>query len=636
MSAEVGYTKRTTAELSRCFNGLSLSRNNYKNNGSTANGSAASSKSVNNEEDDELDAVTKSFQEQNLRERSGEKLNGLSNQICKEEKVLKNGASPNHQSNGRTIIPLYESELFLKIQYKANLMDSEETKDFDYNDSNDNDSNEAMITQSPTIINLFEACQLTPSKRPPPVAPPKTSKARRRNFLLSLQKPATEFELLRDVKFLHYFFRFFTSRDRCLLAQVCPTWKDVLYSDPKFWYGLTPVVYTNELRRLPVKNSPDPPDPWLIGPYIRKRIEMFRNQESIDSTSSEESVLSDTSLDERYNFHPNRVKDELYASIERRCFSSIILYAANDDDILDFVTKLSPSGLRCIQSASIRCSTITDKGLDIFLASLSQSLIQLELTSCNEISDSGLWTSLVPHLQSLTIRDCINISDETIAATSQMLTELQEMCLQTYHMSDASTSFFGPVTLRKNLKALRLENCWELTNQGVVNIVHSLPHIERLGLLGCSKITDEAIEMMSDRVRRLKVLDLSWCARITDIALQYIACDLSLNLRALNFDRCSGISDVGVGYISKLPHLIILSLRCCPQLSDSSLLSICNLKRLRLLYLAGNPLFTFKGLIHLTHLDELQLVELTNCPAVTDELVQFMRTRNPGCEVVKG
>lgn len=55
-------------------------------------------------------------------------------------------------------------------------------------------------------------------------------------------------------------------------------------------------------------------------------------------------------------------------------------------------------------------------------------------------------------------------------------------------MSDASTSFFGPVTLRKNLKALRLENCWELTNQGVVNIVHSLPHIERLGLLGCSKV----------------------------------------------------------------------------------------------------------------------------------------------------
>lgn len=80
--------------------------------------------------------------------------------------------------------------------------------------------NEAIITQSSTTINPFRQGPVTPSRRPPPRAPPKTRRARRKNYLLNLQKPTSQFELFRDVKFLRQFFSVFSPIDRCVLAQV--------------------------------------------------------------------------------------------------------------------------------------------------------------------------------------------------------------------------------------------------------------------------------------------------------------------------------------------------------------------------------------------------------------------------------
>ena len=74
------------------------------------------------------------------------------------------------------------------------------------------------------------------------------------------------------------------------------------------------------------------------------------------------------------------VRNNLYLSIEQRGFDSICLDGATDSDIIDFASKVSPSVMRKIKSGSLRTSSVTDKGLEIFLASLNQSLHHLELT----------------------------------------------------------------------------------------------------------------------------------------------------------------------------------------------------------------------------------------------------------------
>lgn len=87
---------------------------------------------------------------------------------------------------------------------------------------------------------------------------------------------------------------------------------------------------------------------------------------------------------------------------------------------------------------------------------------------------------------------------------------------------------------------LRLHSCWEITNHGVVNMVHSLPNLTALSLSGCSKITDDGVELVAENLRKLRSLDLSWCPRITDMALEYIACDLH-KLEELVLDRSESV-----------------------------------------------------------------------------------------------
>lgn len=60
------------------------------------------------------------------------------------------------------------------------------------------------------------------------------------------------------------------------------------------------------------------------------------------------------------------------------------------------------------------------------------------------------------------------------------------------------------------LEVLRLRSCWELTNHGVLNIVHNLPALTEISLAGCTKITDDGVELLAENLRNLRVLDLSW------------------------------------------------------------------------------------------------------------------------------
>lgn len=118
-----------------------------------------------------------------------------------------------------------------------------------------------------------------------------------------------------------------------------------------------------------------------------------------------------------------------------------------------------------------------------------QSLFELELAGCNEITEAGLWACLTPRIVSLSLADCINVADEAVGAVAQLLPSLYEFSLQVhleltfkrkknvstinffqaYHVTDAALGYFSPKQSH-SLSILRLQSCWELTNHGVVNI----------------------------------------------------------------------------------------------------------------------------------------------------------------------
>lgn len=127
-------------------------------------------------------------------------------------------------------------------------------------------------------------------------------------------------QLFLDERFLQHFFLFFSSYERRELAQVCSKWRDILYRNPIFFSGLVPVLQCRELRM----------------------------------TGSQDKV-------------------KLYNSIIRRGFHSIALSGATDEDALDIVHSFALAS-KHIHSLSLRCSSISDRGLEALLDHLQVSV----------------------------------------------------------------------------------------------------------------------------------------------------------------------------------------------------------------------------------------------------------------------
>jgi F-box and leucine-rich repeat protein 16 len=148
---------------------------------------------------------------------------------------------------------------------------------------------------------------------------PKPQSAAAKRFVpLATQILSIE-QLFLDERFLQHFFLYFSSYDRRELAQVCTKWRDVLYRNPIYFSGLVPVLQCREFRM----------------------------------TGSQDKV-------------------KLYNSIIRRGFHSIALSGASDEDALDIVHSFALAS-KHIHSLSLRCSSISDRGLEALLDHLQVS-----------------------------------------------------------------------------------------------------------------------------------------------------------------------------------------------------------------------------------------------------------------------
>lgn len=120
-------------------------------------------------------------------------------------------------------------------------------------------------------------------------------------------------QLLQDERFLNQFFQYFTSYERRTLAQVCTRWRDTLYRSPKYWSGILPAVQCREARLMSTQD---------------------------------------------------RVK--FYNSVVRRGFHALRLIGCSDEDALDIVHTF-PSATKHVNSLSLRCASLSDRGLETLL-----------------------------------------------------------------------------------------------------------------------------------------------------------------------------------------------------------------------------------------------------------------------------
>lgn len=172
-----------------------------------------------------------------------------------------------------------------------------------------------IVTKNASSNSQQNTPQLIRKIQPPP--PPPTSGSGvvggGGSILHMLPQILTLEQLYQDERFLSKFFQYFTSIERRTLAQVCTRWRDVLYRCPRYWSGLLPVLQCREMRHVASQD---------------------------------------------------RVK--IYNSLIRRGFHAVCLLSATDEDALDIVHSF-PLASKHIHSLSLRCSSVSDRGLEALL-----------------------------------------------------------------------------------------------------------------------------------------------------------------------------------------------------------------------------------------------------------------------------
>lgn len=103
-----------------------------------------------------------------------------------------------------------------------------------------------------------------------------------------------------------------------------------------------------------------------------------------------------------------------------------------------------------------------------------------------------------------------------------------------------------------NLKILRINNCYRVSDNGVQKVSNFMPHLHTF-CLSSINATDLSVHHISRSLKELKTLDISGCTKLTDSCLQSIQSLKSLE--SLNISRCKQITIAGLNLLPNLKKL---------------------------------------------------------------------------------
>nr|WP_232086090.1 hypothetical protein [Candidatus Protochlamydia amoebophila] len=215
------------------------------------------------------------------------------------------------------------------------------------------------------------------------------------------------------------------------------------------------------------------------------------------------------------------------------------------------------------------------------------------------------------NLKALYLEGCKNLTDTGLAHLSPLVA-LQHLSLfDCENLTDAGLAYLSPL---ENLQHLNLSHSKHFTNAGLAHL-SPLAALQHLNLFGCENLTGDGLTHLSSLVA-LQHLGLNFCRNLTDAGLAHLAPLVTLQHLDLNF--CDNLTDTGLAHLTSLVTLQHLNLGWCRNLTDAGLVHLSPLENLQHLDLNDCYNLTDAGLAHLTPLVALQHLNLRRCRKLTD------------------
>ncbi len=186
--------------------------------------------------------------------------------------------------------------------------------------------------------------------------------------------------------------------------------------------------------------------------------------------------------------------------------------------------------------------------------------------SNSDITDEDLINVLSknPDISKLDLEGCDNLSPDFLANFEFELSNLNEICLGSTAVSDAS--ILNILKKAPNLKTLNLYFCKNLSPELFTSLEDTLSNLEELEL-GLTAISDSGALNVLRKTPNLKKLSLLICENISSELFNNLVDEIG-SLEELVFDFTAISDAVVLNIIKKAPNLKKLSLRECINLSS--------------------------------------------------------------------
>ncbi|XP_076770784.1 F-box/LRR-repeat protein 17 isoform X2 [Arvicanthis niloticus] len=291
-------------------------------------------------------------------------------------------------------------------------------------------------------------------------------------------------------------------------------------------------------------------------------------------------------------------------SLDERCLSASLVCKYWRDLCLDFqfwkqldlssrqqvtdelLEKIASRSQNIIEINISDCRSMSDTGVCV-LAFKCPGLLRYTAYRCKQLSDTSIIAvaSHCPLLQKVHVGNQDKLTDEGLKqVTDQSVKAFAEHCpeLQYVGFMGCSVTSKGVIHLTKlrNLSSLDLRHITELDNETVMEIVKRCKNLSSLNLclnwiindrcveviakegqnlkelyLVSCKITDYALIAIGQYSVTIETVDVGWCKEITDQGATLIA-QSSKSLRYLGLMRCDKVNEVTVEQlVQQYPHI---------------------------------------------------------------------------------
>lgn len=176
-----------------------------------------------------------------------------------------------------------------------------------------------------------------------------------------------------------------------------------------------------------------------------------------------------------------------------------------------------------------------------------------------------------------------------------------------------------------------MNNCPEVSDNGIHFIGKQCPELEYISLSNCSRITDESLIALSHGCPKIKYLELSGCTQLSDNGFNSL-CKACPDLHCLDLEECLHITDATLVNISTFCHKMErLCLSHCELVSDEGIQHLAHSQAarsgcLKSLELDNCPLITDTSLDALQDCPSLQRIDLYDCQQITRGGIRRLKT----------